>query len=110
MSKLRDDLGMEPDHTGLDMRWGEGWICIPRMVGSQEGLEQGVAEPTYLLKDGPLAAGGLERAVGWEAIAGRNQEEGIRKQPATQVREVDVSEQGGNYSWVNSVTLSLMNP
>lgn len=53
-----------------------------------------MAELTYRLKDSPLAAQGLERAVGWEAVPGRNQKDGIRKQIAMQGREVDVSEYG----------------
>lgn len=84
--------GTEPDHTGLDMPGRRLDAYSKNGREPQKGLERGVEELTYILKDSPLAAWGLERAVGWEALPGRNQEDGIRKQTAIQVKELDVSE------------------
>ena len=61
-------------------------------LGATGGFGEGCGDRIYILKDGPLAAQGLETALGWEAVPGRNQGNGIRKQTAIQVTDIDVSE------------------
>ena len=55
-------------------------------------MEPGVTGLTSISEAGPLAAWGLERAVGRDAVPGRNQGDGMRTQTDVQATEGDVSE------------------
>lgn len=61
--------GGGPDPTGLDRLWGEGWVPIP----AKGGFGEGCRELIYILKAGPLAAQGLETAMGQEGSRAREE-------------------------------------